>query len=114
MSDINPDPEQDQSPEVPTIEEERHFLAQCEYINRSFTALGTLVRRLLGQRGWRSEWCREDNEVVWTKTFPDGTTQHLSENDAYYYEQEQARQFFRDTGIAMKPRKGHKPPSPES
>lgn len=113
MSDMNPDPEEDQSPEVPTIEEERHFLAQCEYVNRSLTAIGTQIRKLLRQRGWSSEWCREDEEEVWTKTFPDGITQYLGEGDAYRYEQEQTRQFFRDTGIAMKPRKGRKPPSGE-
>ena len=95
---------------VPTIEEERRFLAQCEYINRGMTDTGVLVRRLLRQRGWRSEWCEEDAEEVWIKTFPDGTTQHLSEPDAYDFEEEYARQFFRDAGIAMKPRGPKRPP----
>jgi hypothetical protein len=113
MSDMDPDPEQDQSPEVPTIAGERHFLEQCEYINRSITAIGRQIRSLLRQRGWRSQWCPEDDEEVWSKTFPDGTTQHLGEDDAYRYEEDHARQFFRNTGIAMKPRKRQKPPSPD-
>jgi hypothetical protein len=108
MRDTNPN-SLDDAGEVPTIEEERRFLAQCEYINRGMTATGVLVRRLLRERGWRAEWCDEDEEEVWSKTFPDGTTQHLDEMDAYFFEEEYARQFFRDVGIATKPR-GRKPP----
>jgi hypothetical protein len=103
---MNQDPAEDNSPEVPTIEEERHFLAQCEYINRSITAVGRMVRRLLDQRGWQSEYSRVDQEVIWSKTLPDGAAQHLSEDDAYHYEEEQARQFHHDTGRTLEPRKG--------
>jgi hypothetical protein len=35
MRNITPDPENDTPGEVPTIEEERYFLAQCDYINRT-------------------------------------------------------------------------------
>ena len=113
MSEMNPDPEdsaEDNSPTVPTIEEERHFLAQCEYVNRSITAFGTKLRRLLFERGWQSEFSRVDQEVIWSKTFPDGARACLNDNDAYGYEFNYTRRFFRDTGIAMKPRKQPKPP----
>ncbi len=94
MSEMNPDPEdsaEDNSPTVPTIEEERHFLAQCEYVNRSITAFGRKLRRLLFERGWTSEYSRVDQEVIWSKTFPDGAAQHLGDYEAYRYEEAQAR-----------------------
>ena len=106
MSDMNPDPAEDNSPEVPTIEEERHFLAQCEYINRSITAVGRMIRAFLYQRGWQAEYSRVDHEVIWSKTLPDGPTQHLSEDEAYHYEEEQARQRLGEPGTAVKRRKG--------
>ena len=73
MSEMNPDPEdsaEDNSPTVPTIEEERHFLAQCEYVNRSITALGRKLRRLLFERGWKSEYSRVDQEVDLEQDLP--------------------------------------------
>ncbi len=99
-----PDPEDDTPGFVPTIDEERHFLAQCDYINRTVTATGRMVRRLLRQRNWREDWSEADQDSVWVKTFPDGTTEHLEEWDAYCCEEEYARDFFRDANIPMKPR----------
>ena len=36
---------------------------------------------------------------------PDGEAQHLSEWDAYDYEQEYSRDFFRASKLAMRPRR---------
>ena len=49
------------------------------------------------------------------KEFPDGTTQYLSEDDAFFFERESVRNYFRDAKLAMKPKgsKG-KPPCPPS
>ena len=109
MSEMNPDPEdsaEDNSPTVPTIEEERHFLAQCEYVNRSITAFGRKLRRLLFERGWESEYSRVDQEEIWSKTFPDGTAQHLGEYEAYCYEEAQARGSGDRSQGEVTPRKG--------
>ena len=91
-------------------ENQRHFLAQCEDLNRNNAAIGTMIRKLLRQRGWEPEWSEEEQEEYWSKTFPDGATACLNVNDAYGYEVNYTRRFFRDTGIAMKPRKRPKPP----
>ena len=111
MRNDTPTPADENDGPVPTIEQERHCLAQCDYINRSMTATGVLVRRLLRLRGWREEWSEEAEDTVWLKTFSDGTTEQLNEPDAYFCEEEHTRQFFRDSGIPMKPRV--KKPDPE-
>jgi hypothetical protein len=90
---------------VPTVEEERDFLARCEYVNRLIATAGRFARKLLRERGWDTVWCEVDQEEVWRKTFDPDNTQHLSEWDAYDYEEEHCRQFFRDARIAMAPRK---------
>ena len=90
---------------VPTVEEERDFLARCEYVNRLVGTAGRFARKLLRERGRESFWCEVEQEVVWRKTFGADNTQHLSEWDAFDYEEEHCRQFFRDAGIAMAPRK---------
>ena len=110
MSQPTPDSPEDSFQPVPTVEEERHFLAQCEYIDRSLTAVGRMVRSLLRDRGWRSSWSPEDQDIVYIKDFPDGQTQYLEQYEAYYFEQEHARQFFRHAKIAMKPRGRKAPP----
>ena len=90
---------------VPSIAEERDFLARCDYVNRMLTTAGRKARRLLRDRGWQSVWCEVDQEEVWQKTFGPEDTQHLDEWDAFYYEQDHTRQFFRDGRIPMSPRK---------
>ncbi len=90
---------------VPSIEEERDFLTRCEYVNRMLTTAGRMARRLLRDRGWSSVWCEVDQETVYQKTFDPENTQHLDEWSAFHYEQDHTRQFFRDGGIAMSPRK---------
>jgi hypothetical protein len=90
---------------VPSIEEERDFLARCEYVNRMLTTAGRMARKLLRDRGWDTVWCDVDQEQVWRKTFSPEDTQHLDEWDAFYYEQDHTRQFFRDGGIPVSPRK---------
>ena len=112
ISEMNPDPEdsaEDNSPTVPTIEEERHFLAQCEYVDRSITAYRRKLRRLLFERGWESEFSRVDQEVIWSKTFPDGAAQHLGEYEAYCYEEAQARRAGDRNQGEVTPRKGSAP-----
>ena len=105
MSDRrNHESDSDNQP-VPTVEEERDFLARCEYVNRLTVTAARFARKLLRERGWESVWSEVDQEEVWQKTFGPDDTQHLSEWDAYDYEQEHCRQFFRDAGIAMAPRK---------
>ncbi len=114
MSDMNPDPEdsaEDNCPTVPTIEEERHFLAQCEYVNRSITAFGRKLRTLLHECGWSSEYSPVDHEVIWSKTFPDGTPQHLGEYEAYRYEEAQALGSGDSRRGEVAPRKGSAPGS---
>jgi hypothetical protein len=101
---MNSDTSDDSLP-VPTAAEERHFLDQCEYVNGLLTAAGRHARRLLRERGWQSRWCPEDEEEVYEKTFPDGQRQYLGEWDAYNFEQDYTRQWFRACGIAMRPRK---------
>ena len=69
-----------------------------------------MIRKLLCRRGWEPEWSEKEQEELWSKTFPDGATACLNDNDAYGYEVNYTRRFFRDAGIAMKPRKRPKPP----
>ena len=90
---------------VPTIEDERYFLAQCDYVNKLTIVAGRHARALLYERGWTSKFEEIDQDVVWTKQFPDGDVQHLSEWDAYDYEQEYSRNFFRASKLAMRPRR---------
>jgi hypothetical protein len=110
MKSNEPTESEDDGLPVPTVGEERHFLEQCDYVNRLLTAAGRHARRLLRQRGWESGWSEVDEQEIYTKTFPDGTTQHLDEWDAYYFEEDHTREWFRATGLAMKPR----PKSPTS
>ena len=73
--------------------------------NRLLTTAGRMARKLLRDRGWDTVWCDVDQEQVWRKTFSPEDTQHLDEWDAFYYEQDHTRQFFRDGGIPVSPRK---------
>jgi len=90
---------------VPTVEEERHFMAQCEYVNSLTMAAGRHARKLLRDRGWCSVWSDIDEEEVWQKTFPDGTSQSLGEWDAFYFEQDAVREWFRSAKLSVKPRR---------
>jgi hypothetical protein len=97
------EPEDDALP-VPTVEGERHFMDQCEYINSLTSAAARHARKLLRDRGWRSVWSGVDEEEVWQKTFADGTSQSLGEWDAFYFEQDAVRDWFRSAKLAVKPR----------
>jgi hypothetical protein len=98
------EPEDDVLP-VPTVEGERHFMAQCEYVNSLTSAAGRHARKLLRNRGWCSVWSEVDEEEVWQETFADGTSQSLGEWDAFYFEQDAVRDWFRSAKLSVKPRR---------
>jgi hypothetical protein len=94
----------------PTLESEREFLAQCDYVNRLETGLARQARRLLRERSWEETWSEMDEDVIWNKLFFDGDHQHLSLWDAFEYEQDRCRAMFKLMKQSVCPRVKRLPP----
>jgi hypothetical protein len=109
MRKTNPPSTAAPSAHARSLQEQRQFLARCNQLNRSITLNTTKLREVLRERGWRMVWSPDQQELFWVKSFPDADTQYLTEQDAYWFEQDHARSFLHSPPTRLKTRRSHTP-----